>query len=82
MIIEVNEITHRGFRLEHVDRKGWKIVLDGVEILFPHLQAAQAAIEAFYRDVVPAQKGERIKWNAYSFVCFLCAFLLGIDDFA
>lgn len=61
MIIEVKETTYRGFKLEHVENKGWKIVLGEEEYLFPHFQAAQSAIDEFYRDVIPKNQGKRLK---------------------
>jgi hypothetical protein len=61
MIIEVKEYPYRGFVLKHVEKKGWKIVLDGVEILFPHAQAAEMAIDEFYFDVIKQHKGEKLK---------------------
>lgn len=61
MIIEVKEYSYRGFRLELAKDKGWKIALDGVEILFPHAQAAEMAIDEFYFDVIKAHKGEKLK---------------------
>lgn len=61
MIIEVKEYAYRGFRLELAKDKGWKIVLDGVEILFPHAQAAEMAIDEFYFDVIKQHKGEKLK---------------------
>lgn len=62
MIIEINEITFYGFLIQHVDDKGWQIVLnEDTRILFPTLQDAQAAVNAFYKDVVPKHRGKRMK---------------------
>lgn len=61
MIIEITECDYRGFHIVHVDNEGWKIVLGDEEYLFPHYQAAQSAVDAFYRDVIPAHKGKKIR---------------------
>ena len=61
MIIEVKEYNYRGFRLELAKDKGWKIVLNDVEILFPHAQAAEMAIDEFYGDVIKKHKGAKLK---------------------
>lgn len=62
MIIEVKETTYMGFLLQHVENKGWQIVLnDDVRILFPAFQDAQCAVEAFYKDAVPKFRGKRRK---------------------
>lgn len=60
MIIEVTEQYYKGFYLKHVPDKGWKIMLNDVEILFPHLSAATTAIDIFYRDVVKANQGKKL----------------------
>lgn len=52
MIIEVTETTYKGFHLQLVKGKGWKIVLDGEEIMFPNLNAAEAAIDEFYNTII------------------------------
>ena len=61
MIIEIKEYNYKGFTLHHVTDKGGKIVLDGEEILFPHAQAAELAIDEFYRDVIKKHKGKKLK---------------------
>jgi len=59
MIIEVKEITFYGFLIQHVEPKGWQIVLnEDTRILFPTLQDAQCAVRDFYNDVVPKHKGK------------------------
>lgn len=60
MTIEVNEVTYKGFKLVHMEN-GWKVDLEDSAIAFPHLQAAQSAINTFYDEVVPAHKGKQIK---------------------
>ena len=61
MIIEVKEITFYGFLIQHVDNKGWQIVLhEDSKILFPTLQDAQGAVRDFYNDVVPKHRGKKI----------------------
>lgn len=59
MIIEINELDYMGFHLEHVKSKGWKIVMHGVEFLFPTMQDAQMACRQF-RDIVKANRGKVI----------------------
>lgn len=60
MIIEIKETTYMGFLLQHVENKGWQIVLhDGVRILFPTMQDAQIACRQF-RDTVQANGGNII----------------------
>ena len=62
MIIEIKETVYKGFLFQHVEKKGWKIVLnDDVKILFPTFQDAQCAVNAFYNEAVPQNKGKRIK---------------------
>lgn len=61
MIIEVRETTYKGFKIEVVEDKGWKIVLGDEAYLFPHFQAAQSAVDEFYRDVIPKNHGKRMK---------------------
>lgn len=61
MVIEVKEYNYKGFHLELVKDKGWKIVLNDVEIIFPHAQAAEMAIDEFYRDVIKKHKGVKLK---------------------
>lgn len=59
MIIDVTEVNYRGFHIVKESDKGWKIVLQGEEIIFPHLTAAQGAIDEFLSDVVPKYKRMR-----------------------
>lgn len=59
MIIDVTELDYKGFHLKLVPDKGWKIVLNDVEILFPHLNAASAAIDDFYR-IIAAHQGTKL----------------------
>lgn len=61
MIIEVKETTYKGFKIEHVESGGWKITLGDEAYLFPHFQAAQSAVDEFYRDVIPKNQGKRMK---------------------
>ena len=62
MIIEVKEINFYGFLIQHVENKGWQIVLDEYnKILFPTLQDAQGAVVEFHNVVVPNRKGKKIK---------------------
>lgn len=58
MIIEIKETTFMGFLLQHVENKGWQIVLhDGVRLLFPTMQDAQMACKQF-RDIVKENRGK------------------------
>lgn len=41
MVIEIMETTYKGFKIELVKIKGWKIVLNDIEYLFPHFQSAK-----------------------------------------
>lgn len=62
MIIEIREINYFGFLIQHVENKGWQIVLnEDVRILFPTLQDAQCAVRDFYNDVVPKRRGKKTK---------------------
>lgn len=61
MIIEVKETIYKGFKIELVENKGWKIALGGEAYLFPHFQAAQSAVDEFYRDIIPKNQGKRMR---------------------
>ena len=61
MIVEVKEVTYKGFNMQYVDKQGWKIVLVGEEYLFPYLTAAQGAVDEFLREIVPKYKGKKLK---------------------
>lgn len=60
MILDVTELDYKGFYLKHVPDKGWKIMLNDVEIMFPHFSAASAAIDDFYRVIVTAHQGKKL----------------------
>lgn len=57
MIKEITELDFMGFHLEYVKNIGWKIVLKGVEFLFPTMQDAQMACKQF-RDIVKENRGK------------------------
>lgn len=68
MVIEIRETVYKGFRINHAEEDGWEIILDGEKVWFPHLTAAQSAVDEFYGQVVPKhteykhirkRKGER-----------------------
>lgn len=61
MIVEIKETDYKGFHLEHIENKGWQIVLHDVRILFPTFQDAQCAVDAFYREAVPKFRGKKVK---------------------
>lgn len=56
----VDETYYKGFLVQRVPEKGWRIVLDDVDIMFPYLSKAQAAIDAFYKTIVPKYHGEKL----------------------
>ena len=58
MVIEITEYNYKGFHLQFVKGEGWKIVLDGTEILFPYAVDAEVAINEFFRDVVAKHHGK------------------------
>lgn len=60
MMIDVTELDYKGFHLKHTQDKGWKIMLNDVEILFPNFNAASAAIDDFYRIIVKAHQGAKL----------------------
>lgn len=60
MIDDFHETYYKGFFLQRVPHKGWKIVLDDTEILFRYLIAAQKAIDAFYKTAVSKHQAEVI----------------------
>ncbi len=51
LIVEVKECNYRDFYLSFVEGKGWKTTFDGQEIVFPHLQAAQEAIDLYRKTI-------------------------------
>lgn len=53
MIIEVKEYKYKGITLNHVEDQGWKCNLGGSEYLFPHCQAAEAAIDEIFSNIKP-----------------------------
>ena len=61
MIVEITETTYKGFKIELVKDTGWKIVLDGEEIMFRYFQDAQIAVDDFYRAILPKHKGKVLK---------------------
>lgn len=60
MVIDALEMDYKGFHLKHTQDKGWKIMLNDVEILFPTFNAASAAIDDFYRIIVTAHQGTKL----------------------
>lgn len=57
MIQKVLEIKYKGFHLVHDDeRQGWKCVIGEQEILFPHAQAAEKAIDEILKDATAVIK--------------------------
>lgn len=61
MIVEVKETTYKGFKIELVENKGWKIILGDDAYLFPNFEEARVAVDVFYRDVIPKNHGKRMK---------------------
>lgn len=60
-IIHITEQVYRGIQCKYVENKGWKIVLESEEYLFPHFQAAQFAIDRFHEDCVKKYGGVKLK---------------------
>ena len=56
MIQKILEMNYKGFRLVLVEEGqiGWKCVIGEQEILFPHLKAAEAAIDEILKDSAAA----------------------------
>lgn len=61
MIIDITETIYKGFMIELVKDNGWKIVLNGEEIMFRYFQDAQTAIDDFYREILPRHNGKPLK---------------------
>ena len=59
MIKEITDLNFMGFHLEHIKNEGWKIVLQGVDFIFPTLQDAQTACKKF-RDIAKENRGKMI----------------------
>ena len=62
MIQKILEFDYKGFHLvlEEEGRQGWKCVIGEQEILFPHTQAAEAAIDEILKDtsdIITKNKG-------------------------
>ena len=51
MVVEIKEFTYKGIYLELVKDQGWKCNLGGEVYLFPHCQAAEAAIDDIFWNV-------------------------------
>lgn len=56
MIQKILEINYKGFHLVLAEEghNGWKCVIGEQEILFPHAQAAEAAIDEILKDATDA----------------------------
>ena len=56
MVQKILEINYKGFHLVLAEEGqcGWKCVIGEQEILFPHSQAAEAAIDEILRDATAA----------------------------
>lgn len=61
MIIEIKEYNYKGFHLKYAGDKGWILIIGEAEYLFPYATAAEAAINEFIRDVIPKNKGKKLK---------------------
>jgi hypothetical protein len=61
MIVEIKEFDYKGFHLKLVENKGWILIIGEDEYLFPYATAAEAAINEFIRDVIPKNKGKKLK---------------------
>jgi hypothetical protein len=56
MIQKILEVNYKGFHLALAEegQNGWKCVIGEQEILFPHAQAAEAAIDEILKDAAAA----------------------------
>lgn len=56
MIQKILEINYKGFQLILAEegQEGWKCIIGEQEILFPHSQAAKAAIDEILKDSTAA----------------------------
>ena len=56
MIQTILEVNYKGFHLvfHEEGQKGWKCIIGEQEILFPHSQAAEAAIDEILKDSATA----------------------------
>lgn len=61
MIIEIKEYDYKGFHLKSAGDKGWILVIGEDEYLFPYANTAEVAINEFIRDVIPKNKGKKLK---------------------
>lgn len=61
MIIEIKEYDYKGFHLKYAEGKGWILVIGEDEYLFPYANTAEVAINEFIRDVIPKNKGKKLK---------------------
>jgi len=64
-IKHITEQNYRGFRLKHVENKGWKISLGKEfleeEYLFPTFQDAKYAVDRIHEDIVKVYGGVKLK---------------------
>ena len=63
MVIEIKEYNYKGFHLILNKNSGWKCVIGEQEILFPHSQAAETAIDEILKDatnIIARNKGVAI----------------------
>ena len=65
MILRVVESYYKGFRLVYNEgRNGWNAIIDDYEIEFPHMQAAQSAIDKIVigsMDIIKEKGGKVIR---------------------
>ena len=60
MILKILETNYKGFHLVlDEERHGWKCVIGEQEILFPHSQAAETAIDEILKDSAAAIKNNK-----------------------
>lgn len=61
----ITEQTYRGFKMKHVENKGWKIILGDEfleeEYLFPTFQDAMYTVDRIHEDVVKVYGGVKLK---------------------
>lgn len=61
MIVEVTETVYRGFLCQYVKDKGWKIVLEYEEYLFPTYVDAKSAIDHMHDDIIHKYNGTKLR---------------------
>lgn len=61
MVIKITETDYRGFLCVYVKDKGWKIVLEYEEYLFPTFVDAKFAIDRMHEDIIHKYNGKKLR---------------------